>query len=422
MNIVGMIVEYNPFHNGHLWHLNEARRISGAQYAIGIMSGNFLQRGEPAMVDKWSRAAMAVKAGVDLVIELPAVFSVRSAQYFATGGIQLLGRLGLVSHLCFGAETADLSLLKPLAQALSDTDIIHTLRKKMKTGQTYAASLASTLSDSLNLDPDIIQSPNNILAIEYLRAINTYAPHLIPLPIKRVSSNYHDNVITSNIASATAIRTSIAENRLLPPGSIGWKTVPPVCAEQINALITTGQAPITLDVFSTIILAKLRTMHLNELAALPDVTEGLHHKISQAALRAVSIQELLSLIKSKRYPLTRLQRIVVHALLGTTKNKILDFDKSGPLYARVLAFNNNGRQLIKELGKKSTIPVITKTSHYLNSKQKQSDLLPLLQDMLTYDITATDLYALGCPNPQWRRGGQDYQTSPHYIDEQPKAF
>ncbi|SMC67296.1 nucleotidyltransferase [Sporomusa malonica] len=415
MNVVGMIVEYNPFHNGHLWHLNEARRISGAQFAIGIMSGNFLQRGEPAMINKWSRAAMAVKAGVDLVIELPVVFSVRSAQYFATGGVQLLGRLGIVSHICFGAETADLSLLIPLAKALSENDIVNTLRKKMKTGQTYAASLALTLSDSLGIDPGIIQSPNNILAIEYLRAINTYTPHLTPLPIKRLSSNYHDNVITSNIASATAIRASIAENRILPPDSIGWKTVPPACAEQINTLITTGQAPVTLDAFSNIILAKLRTMHLDELAALPDVTEGLHYKISDAALKAVTLQELLSLIKSKRYPLTRLQRIIVHALLGTTKNKMHRFDQSGPLYARILAFNNNGRQLLRELGKHSTIPVITKTSHYLNSKQKQCDALPLFQDMLAYDITATDLYALGYPNHQWRKGGQDYQTSPRYI-------
>ncbi|MDF2571635.1 MAG: hypothetical protein K0R55_3239, partial [Sporomusa sp.] len=397
MNVVGMIVEYNPFHNGHLWHLNEARRISNAQFTVGVMSGNFLQRGEPAMFDKWSRAAMAVKAGVDLVIELPAVFSVRSAQYFATGGIQLLRSLGIVNHVCFGAETADLSLLTTLAKALSDSDVINTLRKQMKTGQTYAASLALTLSDSSGIDPSVIQSPNNILAIEYLRAINTYAPHLTPLPIRRLSSNYHDNVITSNIASATAIRASIAENRLLPPGSIAWQTVPSACAEQINTLITAGRAPVMLDAFSNIILAKLRTMRLSELAALPDVTEGLHYKISDAALKAVTIQDLLSLIKSKRYPLTRLQRIVIHALLGTSKNQMIRFDKSGPLYARILAFNNNGRRLLREIDKHITVPVITKTADYLTSKQRQSDDLPLFQDMLACDIAATDLYTLGYP-------------------------
>ncbi|HWR43222.1 nucleotidyltransferase [Sporomusa sp.] len=415
MNAVGMIVEYNPFHNGHLWHLNEAKRISGAQFAIGVMSGNFLQRGEPAMIDKWSRAAMAVKAGVDLIIELPAVFTVRSAQYFATGGIQLLGRLGIVSHICFGAESADLSMLTAAAEALSGSDIVNTLRQKMRTGQTYAASLALTLSESLGIDPGVIHSPNNILAIEYLRAIATYAPQLIPLPIQRLSSNYHDNFITSNIASATAIRASITKNTLLSPGSIAWQTLPSASAEQINTLITTGRAPVTLDAFSNIILAKLRTMPLNELSSLPDVTEGLHNKISDSALKASTVQELFSFIKSKRYPLTRLQRIIVHALLGTTKPKIARFDQSGPLYARVLAFNQNGRMLLREIDRHSTVPVITKTSHFLTSKQRQNDELTLFQDMLAYDITATDMYVLGYPNCHWRTGGQDYQTSPQYL-------
>ncbi|HWR07337.1 nucleotidyltransferase [Sporomusa sp.] len=415
MNTVGMIVEYNPFHNGHLWHLTEARRISGAKFAIGVMSGNFLQRGEPAIIDKWSRAAMAVKAGVDLVIELPTVFTVRSAQYFATGGIQLLSRLGVVSHICFGAESADLSLLTSAATALSRSDIGNTLRLKMKTGQTYAASLATTLSESLGIDPGIIHSPNNILAIEYLRAISSYAPQLIPLPIQRRSSNYHDSYITSSIASATAIRSAIIKNNRLSPASMAWQSLPPANAEQINALITAGRAPVTFDAFSTIILAKLRSMRLNELSALPDVNEGLHNKISDSALKASTIHELLSLIKSKRYPLTRLQRIIIHALLGTTKTKIAHFDQSGPLYARILAFNQNGRMLLREIDRHSTIPVITKTSQFLTSKQQQHDELELLQDMLASDITATNMYVLGYPNCQARAGGQDYQTSPHYF-------
>lgn len=146
INAVGMIVEYNPFHNGHLQHLNEAKRLSGSTYSIAVMSGNFLQRGEPSITDKWSRASLAVRAGVDLVIELPAVFAVRSAQYFATGGIQLLERLGIVSHVCFGAETPEVQLLKNFADALNQNTVIESLRQEMKNGKTYAQPVDSIIS------------------------------------------------------------------------------------------------------------------------------------------------------------------------------------------------------------------------------------------------------------------------------------
>lgn len=412
---IGMIVEYNPFHNGHLWHLTEAKRIAGAEFAIAIMSGNFLQRGEPAITDKWSRAAMAVNAGVDLVIELPTAFAVRSAQYFATGGIQLLSRLGVVSHICFGAESADLPALTAAAKALSAGATGNSLRQKLKTGRTYAAGLALALAETAGIEPGLIHSPNNILAIEYLRAIFNYAPRLVPLVIQRCSAAYHDTVITSTIASATAIRAAIAQNSLLPPGSSAWQALPAANAVQINALIAAGRAPVTCDAFSNIVLARLRSMHLGEVAALPDVSEGLHNKISDSARKASTLQELLSLVKSKRYPLTRLQRIMMHALLGTTKTTLAGFDQAGPLYARILAFNRKGRVLLRAIDSHGTIPVITKTTRFLTSKQRQSNDLTPLQAMLAYDIKATDLYVLGYPSCQGRAGGQDYQTSPYYL-------
>jgi predicted nucleotidyltransferase len=422
MNVVGMIVEYNPFHNGHLWHVNEAKRISGAQYAIGIMSGNFLQRGEPAIVNKWARAALAVEAGVDLIIELPTVFSVRSAQYFATGGIQLLSRLGIVKHVCFGAETPDLPALTLAAQAMNEKFVIEAMRQKMKTGQTYAASLSSALSIKSGVAETLIQTPNNLLAIEYLRAIHTYSPQLKPHVIQRAQANYHDNLITSNIASATAIRTALLENKTLIPGSAAWKCLPQFCASQLNNLVSLGKAPIVLASFDDILLSRLRNMSLDELAALPEVTEGLHNKISAAAFKATTAQELLTFIKSKRYTLTRLQRVIIYALLGITKSKLAQFDELGPLYARILAFNHNGRKLVKEISRDGSIPVITKTAQYLTTHQQQHSKLTFLQDMLSYDITATDIYVLGSPNTQWKMGGQDFQISPIYIPGSTNSF
>ncbi|SDD48045.1 nucleotidyltransferase [Sporomusa acidovorans] len=414
MNVVGMIVEYNPFHNGHLWHLTEAKRIASAQFAIGVMSGHFLQRGEPSILDKWSRANMAVQAGVDLVIELPTVFSVRSAQYFATGGIQLLARLGIVSHVCFGTETPDLAGLISVAHALNKKNVIRIMRENMKTGQTYAASLAAALA--LTTDAaSLAQTPNNLLAIEYLRAIETYAPSLQPLPIQRLSANYHDTGINASIASATAVRTTLLKDGILIPGSPAWKAVPPGSAKQINDLVLLGKAPVTLTALSDIILAKIRTMNINEIAALPEVNEGLHNKISAAALQATTAQQLLFQIKSKRYTLTRLQRIIIYALLGITKEKLSAFDQTGPLYIRILAFNDNGRKLLKEIRKQALVPVITKTSQFLTSKQRQHKNLSTLQEMLAYDIAATDIYMLGSPNHQWKAGGQDYHISPQYV-------
>lgn len=415
LNAVGMIVEYNPFHNGHLYHLTAAKKISGAPFAIAVMSGNFLQRGEPAITDKWSRAIMAVKVGVDLVIELPAVFAVRSAQYFATGGIRLLKRLGIVSHVCFGAETTDKALLTLAAGALTQDKVIHCLRQEMKSGKTYAASLAAVLAATAGVDERLLQSPNNLLAIEYLRAITSYAPRLAPVIIKRLGADYHDKSITASLASATAIRAAIVQNGALVAGNPAHLAVPPVCAEELNALLTAGKAPITLEAFSPIVLARLRTMSLAEIAALPDVTEGLHNKINNAALQAATMEELLMYIKSKRYTLTRLQRILIHALLGTTKDKLTRFDQSGPLYARVLAFNNNGRKLLQEMEKHAEIPVITKMSHYLTTKQQTQSVLSPLQTMLACDVAATDLYVLGFPNRSCRSGSQDFRISPQYI-------
>lgn len=422
MKAVGMIVEYNPFHNGHLWHLAEAKRLSGADYAVGIMSGNFMQRGEPAFADKWSRAAMAVTAGIDLIIELPTVFAVRSAQYFATGGIQLISRLGVIEHVCFGTETPDLTMLTTVADALRQEKVINSMRQNIKTGQTYAAGLAAALEAETGVEPSLIQSPNNLLAIEYLRAITQHAPQLKPLPIQRVSAGYHDMAITSDIASATAIRTALLESGTLSPDSAPWNCLPPGCANYINQLVMSGKAPLTLQAFSNIILAKIRTMRPDELAALADVTEGLHNKISDAAIKATTAQELLSYVKSKRYTLTRLQRIIIYALLGLTKNKAAEFDQLGPLYARILAFNHKGRLLLKEIDKYASIPVITKTTQFLTSKQQKYSSLEPLEDMLSYDVAATDLYVLGSPSCRQRSGGRDYQTSPLYIDKQPKVF
>lgn len=410
MKAVGVIVEYNPFHNGHKLHLAKARRAAGLEAAVGVMSGNFVQRGEPAFFDKWSRAEMAVRGGLDLVIELPALLAVRSAQYFAAGAVRLLGSLGVVSHVAFGAENADPALLGALAGALSDKGTTENLHARLAAGQPYAAALGGALAESTGLPAAAAASPNNILAVEYLRAIEKYAPALKPVPIARQGADHHDSAVSGALASATAVRRAY-----LAGDPQALLAVPPASAQLMTALAAEGRGPLTLGAFETLALARLRTAALAELEELPEVNEGLQYKISGAALQATGLDELLRLLKTRRYSLTRLQRIMIHALLGTTRRQTRQADASGPLYARVLAFNDRGRELLREIGRQGNIPLITKTSRFLDSRRRAAGPLCLLQAMLAVDTAATDLYFLALPERRLRRGGWDFILSPRYI-------
>jgi predicted nucleotidyltransferase len=412
MQAVGVIVEYNPFHNGHKWHIDAAKKRSGCPFVIGVMSGNFVQRGEPAMFDKWKRAEMAIRGGVDLLIELPTVFAVRSAQYFAAGGIRLLHSLGIVSHVCFGAEHADLELLNKIATAANDVNIMNQMHINLQLGNTYASALGQALEKQYNIAGNIISS-NNILAVEYLRAIKKFSPILQPIAVTRQQSKYNDTTITSSFASATAIRQAIIDHMTITDEI--KMSVPGTTSEILYDLLSQKRGPVTLSNFSSIILAQLRITSSKQLEKLPSVSEGLHYKIRDSSLLAANIEHLLALLKSKRYTYTRLQRILIHALLGTTQDQLASFDKEGPLYARILAFNQNGRLLLKKMNQTNAIPLITKTTHYLSSKQRDTDTLTPLQQMLSVDTLASDIYSLGIPSSSWNMGAWDFRYPALYI-------
>lgn len=414
MQAVGIIAEYNPFHNGHQWQARAAKEHSGCQLSIAVMSGHFVQRGQPAMFNKWLRAEMAVNSGIDLVFELPTVFALRSAQYFAAGGIRLLNALGLVSHLCFGAEDNDIEKLKQLAAALDDETAGSYIRTELKSGSTYAAAVGRLLTSHTNAAPNAVNAPNNILGVEYLRALTAFAPTITPIAVKRQHAAYHSTEITTSpFASATAVRQALHSS----DGSTQSidTVVPPRSLQLITTALTAGQAPLHQDILDAMLFARLRTAALTELAELPDIAEGLHYKLAECARQTATWHELTTRLKSKRYTWTRLQRILCHLLLGTTKETIRQADQTGPLYARVLAFNDTGRAALKTLQATSSIPIITKTAHYLSSKTQQQTVLTPLQQMLAVDITASDLYALACPALAHRMGGADYLHSPVYI-------
>ena len=412
MKAVGIVAEYNPFHNGHRWHLEQAKLQSGCSHSVVVMSGHFVQRGEPAIFDKWSRATMAIEGGVDLVLEMPVLSVVRSAQYFASGGVRLLNRLGIISHMSFGMETID-PKLSLIASAIDKKSVKRSISDCLKSGQSYAAAVANSIAAACNVDLAVLSSPNNILAIEYMRALQKYAPEIIPIPIVRKGHGFHDTVIDDEFASASAIRLAMQSNKQI--NTQIRSVIPGFVYKLCQKLLQEERGPLTLKRLENIILAKLRTASPATLAQLPDVSEGLEYKIFASSLHAGDIEGLLLTMKSKRYPQTRLQRILIQLLLEITKNQIERFNEDGPLYARVLAFNDRGRSLIKAIQQQNRLPVITKTSHYLTSKQRYQEYLTPLQKALSADITATDLYLLGLSSPEWRRAGRDFLQSPIYL-------
>lgn len=407
MGAVGIIVEYNPFHNGHQFQIGEARRLSSQAGVVAVMSGSFVQRGEPAIVDKWCRAHMAIVSGIDLVLELPTIFALRSAQYFATGAIRLLAALGCVSHICFGAEEPSITKLMQTVALTNQAPTVALLKTRMRqNGNSYA----SVLAEIIQTNTGVMLSPNNILAIEYLRALEQFAPNITPLLVNRRTSAYHDQTIAGQVASATAIRKVITENS-------GFDLIAPVMPVSALALLKetlhTQAGPATINALAKPIIAALRLRPLAELTMQAEMIEGLQNKIKRSARDATDWDSLLAKITSKRYTAAKIKRILLYTLLQTRADQLVTFDQSGPLYARVLAFNERGRTLLKAMDKTSSLPVIVKTAHYLNSRTLDKPT-SLLEEMLAIDAHASDIYGLCLPTGHWSAGGQDFLRTPLY--------
>ena len=377
MNVLGIIAEYNPFHNGHMYHLKSALTKTDADYTVCVMSGNFIQRGEPALFNKFIRADMAINCGIDLIIELPVYYSVSTAEKFAYAGVKLLNECG-ANYISFGCETADVSQLISISNLLLNEtyEYKNELKKQLNLGLSYPDARSKVISKLLNISSNITNQPNNILAIEYLKALTQINPIITPIPIERVDSNYYDTDSKTNILSATGIREKLKHSEdvdiFMPQGTLSLM-----------------KDPVFLKDFEQLILFSLRKLSLSELKALPDVTEGLENRILSAIISSSTLDELIDKIKTKRYPLTRIKRILISAMLGLSKEKLQLFDKSGgPQYIRILGCNEKGKELLSLISKKSNLPIITSVNKFL------STATDLQKEMLHKDILATNIYTL----------------------------
>lgn len=389
--VLGIISEYNPFHNGHLYHLENSKKITGCDYSIAIMSGNFTQRGSTSVVNKWEKTKMALSNGIDLVIELPVLYSISSSENFADGAIKILNSLGIVDCVSFGSETADINVLNTIADVLYSEPneykniLSHELKKGLSFPKARENALLMYINDIRNYS-GVLSSPNNILAIEYLKALKKYKSTIKPFCIKRFESDYNSNNFSNNIASATAIRNLIKSRSFY----IIKDLVPPSTYSILLDNVENGHIVEDLSVFEREIIYVLRKMSIEEIANLPDVSEGLEYAIKNAANSCNSIVEFLNIIKSKRYTSTRFQRILLYALLGITK-KDMAISKNTVPYVRVLGFNDNGKMLISEIVKNNPkLNVITSVKKFADSNKNKN-----LRQMLDKDIFATNVYTIG---------------------------
>ncbi len=420
MKILGLIVEYNPFHNGHLYHLKKSLEITNSTHSIAVMSGNFLQRGEPALFDKYKRAEMAISNGVDLVVELPTLYACQSAEIFAHGAITLLNSLNCIDSICFGSEHGDIDLLVEISKILiNEPDKFKTLLKRnLDEGILFALARSKALSEymlnhtNLNIDEnklnDVLSTPNNILGIEYIKSLLKHKSTIRPYSITRIQADYNSETIESNICSATAIRKTLKEYNTL--NSIS-NVVPIKTFELISKSIDNNFNPM-FDEYYFDTIRELVIRDLNILNSYFDVNEGIENKIYKSVFSCKNIFELQQSIKSKRYTLTKVKRILNNILLGITKDDMNTVKNIMKLpYVRILAFNDKGREIIKQIKLNSEIKIINKFSNVNFEDDK------VFETLIKYDIKATNMYNIPYykNNMNLLKGPMDYYLSPVYI-------
>lgn len=387
--ILGLITEYNPFHNGHLRHLEMSKQLSNCKYSIAVMSGNFVQRGDTSIVNKWIKTEMALKNGVDLVIELPTLYALSSAENFADGAIKILDELGLVDYVSFGSEIGDINPLNEIASLLykEPKELSQMIAANVKTGLPYAKArelaLEKYYGNSKRIN-NIIDSPNNILGIEYLKSLKKHKSNIVPITIKRDYSDYNSTKEKTGIVSATAIRTMVQNKKNI------HYVVPYETYELFDQEKEAGRLIKSLSVFEKEIIYIFRKMSLAEIAALPDVSEGLENRIKAAVSKYSTLDKVIDEIKTKRYPQSRIQRIMLYALLDITEKDIAMSKKVTP-YVRVLGFNQNGKRIISTIAKGNPkVELVTSVRKYLDGPANVN-----LKKMLQKDILASNIYTLG---------------------------
>jgi predicted nucleotidyltransferase len=402
MNIVGLIVEYNPLHNGHLYHFQQSLKACEAEASVIVMSGHFLQRGEPSLVNKWARTKMALSMGADLVFELPYAYSTQSAEGFAFGAISILNQLPFVTHLCFGSEGGHVDALDEIASLIyqESDELKQALKRELLKGISYPSAYAKALlSISRNeAYASSFMQPNNMLGISYLVALKHLNSHIIPKSIKREKAGYHDTQLTDqHIASATGIREALFSEK-----SYQWQRIKPYVPSYTYQILKeearAGRGPVSWENYFKHIQHALLSQPSHRVASLFEVEEGLENRLRKYIAQAHSFEHFCQLVKSKRYTYNRIQRMMTHLMLNYSKQDraMLELEK-GPSYLRLLGFSKKGRSLLNSY-KESLSPSLV-------AKLKKEN-----PSMLQWDIKSAQVHSLAYKGEQSLL--YEYQQSP----------
>lgn len=380
MRIAGIIAEYDPFHKGHEAHIAATKAGEGgaATHVAAVISGSFTQRGEPAMLTKFDRARMALGCGADLVLELPLPWAMASAERFAEGGVAVLNALGCVDLLSFGSECGDISLLERLAMLPEREDYRDALKRAMDTGLSYAAARQQAAEELLGTAAAApLASPNNTLGVEYIRAARRQGAAFSFYTLQRQGTLHYDNTPVDGFASATLLRQRLRQRETA--GAAAY--MPPAAGDILQKAAAEGRLATETVRLEGALLARLRRMSLEEFAALPYVSEGLEHRLWQAAQSAATVEEWLEAVKTRRYPMARLRRILWAALLG------LPAESAFPSvsYIRVLGMNERGAEILSAA--RPTLPLFTRSSQIAAMGDEAQRLFQL-------ECGATDIHAL----------------------------
>ena len=399
MQTAGIIIEYNPLHSGHLYQLEETRRLLGRDTAIvGVMSGDFVQRGDFAIVRRRARAKAAVESGVDLVLELPLPWAVGSAERFADGGVAVLAAAGVVDRLVFGSECGDTAALERIARVLLSEEFPPVLKTELAEGVSFAAARQRAVERLATAeDAALLAQPNNILGVEYCKSLLRRESSIRPLTIQRKGTGYHGTELEENLPSATMLRELLRSGEREKALSLMAPAMRSAYEEEAGL----GRAPVLQETCERAILARLRAMSEEDFAALDEGREGLYHRLYEASRTAASLEEILNAAKTKRYARARLRRMVLWAWLGMSPG---NFPEEIP-YLRVLAANQTGRELLGRMRKTASLPVVTKPQHVRR-------LSPEARALFELEARAADLYALAYPQLSAAVGGKLWREGP----------
>jgi len=403
LKVLGIIVEYNPLHDGHLYHLTSSIELVKPDFVVAVMSGNFVQRGEPSIVDKFARTKMALNAGIDVVFELPAIYSIQDARGFAIGSVGILNATNVVTDLVFGSESNDLKIIEKIASLIVEESpaFERTLKEHLGNGLSFPNARRLAISSLLNYDAEQMRYSNDILGIEYVAELKRLRSKIEAHTIKRIGASYNEEELLE-IPSATSLRKAISEKRKL-------EGIPYFTEQILEEEFKNGRGPVFLNSFYDLMRSKIILLGRERLEQLYGFNEGISQRFLMNSCASQNIEEFLNKTKTKRFTFTRIKRRLFYTIFEIDKTFVLESNEFGPQYLRLLGFTERGKSLLRHISDRSSLPLISNLSDFKNSIQSREINVDLARMQIALDIKASDIYAMNFKSSSERLCKRDFR-------------